>query len=89
MQVLTVEKDGQQISSKPFDFEAMCLINDIHSHNADQGTLRMGARAVSHLFEGTGVTDEDIEKLSVQKRTAMSLQVWNWYCMELESQKNE
>lgn len=78
-QVLSVEHDGNTIVSKPFDFEAACLVDDSRS----EGVLRRGAKAVSYLFEGTAVTDKVIASLSIQKRIALSAKVCKWYQEEM------
>lgn len=78
-QTLSVEINGETVISKPFDFEAMCLIDDARNSSEKVGILRLGIEAVSYLFEGTVATDQEIKKLSVQKRTALSQKVWRFY----------
>ena len=88
MQVLELEKDGKKITSKPFDFEAMCLIDDVRYSGQKAGVLRLGIEAVSHLFEGTGISDKDIENLSPAERARLSETVWKWYTEALSAPKN-
>lgn len=84
-QVLTVEYAGEKIVSKPFDFEAMCLIDDCKG-----GMLRKGENAVAYLFEGTKVTDAVLKTLPMDIRTGLSLKVCEWFKTEMEnSRKNE
>lgn len=87
-QVLTVKIDDNTIVSKPFDFEALCLVDD--ERFSGGGATRQGYAAVSYLFEGTAVTESVLQNLSNQKRVAMARQVYKWYVEEItESLKNE
>ena len=82
---ISVTIDGKKIVSKPFDFECMCLVNDMHNSvmrldgSSKAGPLRLTKEAVSRMFEGTEVTDEVLKGLSVQQRTALGLACWNIY----------
>ena len=88
MQILEIEKDGKKVASKPFDFEAMCLIDDARNRDQKAGVLRLGIEAVSHLFEGTGISDRDIDALSPAERAWLSETVWKWYVEALSTPKN-
>ena len=85
---LTYEKDGKKYTSKPFDFEAMCIINDSHTKNDDSGYLRHCSGAVDYLFEGTDVTQDVIDKMDIGVRGKMCLTLWKFYIDALSS-KNE
>nr|DAZ12953.1 MAG TPA: hypothetical protein [Caudoviricetes sp.] len=89
-QTLSVEINGEVVVSKPFDFESMCLIDDARNSNEKNGILRLGIGAVSYLFEGTVATDQEIKKLPVQKRAALSQKVWRFYIETLnDAAKND
>lgn len=83
-QILKIEIDGKPVVSKPFDFEAMCLINDTGA-NKPVGHLTATKEAISYMFEGTKATDEEIEKLPVSERVALCGQVWNFYIETLKA----
>ena len=89
-EVLKINYDGEDIVSKPFDFEAMCLINDVQYKNPQAGQLRMCKNAVSYMFEGTKVTDNVLNSLSIQKMTSLCMKLWKIYLEVLvEISKNE
>ena len=86
---LCIEIDGEQIISKPWDFEAMCMIDDARSENPNGGRLRLCTEAVHYLFEGTAATESVLKSLSPQSLTAMSLKVFGWYNQDMgEAVKN-
>lgn len=83
--VLSFSKDNKKYVSKPFDFEALCLINDKHG-DPGVGIMRMTADAVAYMFEGTEATEDVINKLSPSIRARLCKEVWGMY---LETLKNE
>ena len=85
---LTYEQDGKTYISKPFDFEAMCLINDSHMQNENSGYMRHCRNAVDYLFEGTDVTQDVIDKMDVGVLGKMCRTLWLFYIDALSS-KNE
>ena len=60
---LTFVKDKVKYVSKPFDFEAMCIINDAHNDENKKGPLSICRDALDYMFEGT----EDVYKRQVHK----------------------
>ena len=74
-------------SSRAWDFEAMCRVDDA---NADKKSkIAAGAAAVNYLFEGTGITDKEIAKLSPAEQAALALKCFSWYVDDLsEAIKN-
>ena len=85
---LSITVNKKTIVSKPFDFKAMCIINDRHNDAEAKGPLSMCADAVDYLFEGTEATQEVIDALDVEKRTQLCLTLWRMY-MDTITSKNE
>lgn len=73
--VLTLEVNGETVISKSFNYEAMCIIDDVR----DAGTMRKGWDAVVYLFEGTKVTDDVLKGLSTAESTQLSMRVMKWF----------
>ncbi len=84
---LTITVDKKKITSKPFDFEAMCLINDTHNDEKAKGPLSMCRDAVDYLFEGVA-TQEVINALDLNTRTKLCITLWGMYIDAL-TVKNE
>lgn len=84
---LTFTLDKKTYVSKPFDFEAMCLINDAHNDDSKNGPLSICREAVDYLFEGTEATQDIIESLDLGERSKMCLTLWNYYVDALSSKK--
>lgn len=84
---LTFTLDKKTYVSKPFDFEAMCLINDAHNDDSKNGPLSICREAVDYLFEGTEATQEIIDNLDLGERSKMCLTLWNYYVDALSSKK--
>ncbi len=82
--VLSFQQSNKKYVSKPFDFEALCLVNDKHGDEG-VGVMRMTSDAVNYMFEGTEATDEVINKLSPSTRARLCKEVWQMY---LEALKN-
>lgn len=81
----------KKIVSKPFDFEAMCLVNDAHNRGEKTGPLNICREAVDYMFEGTDATQDVINSLDVEVRTGLCLKVWNFYieALSLSKSKND
>lgn len=86
--VLSFEKDKEKYVSKPFDFEAMCMINDAHNDNSKKGPLTICRDAVDYLFEGTQATQDVIDSLDLNVRSEMCIKLWGFY-VEALATKNE
>ncbi len=82
---LTFTKDKQKYVSKPFDFEAMCIINDAHNDGTKNGPLNICREAVDYMFEGTDATQDIIESLDTGDRAKMCIELWSFYVDALSS----
>ena len=82
---LTFTKDNKKYISKPFDFEAMCIINDAHNDDTKNGPLSICRDAVDYMFEGTEATQDIIDALSVGERSKMCITLWGFYVDALTS----
>ena len=60
--VLSFTEGKKKYVSKPFDFEAMCLIQEIHVTRETDSIGRLCGGAVDHLFEGTCVRQKSCRK---------------------------
>ncbi len=76
-QVLSLEVDGKTVTSRAFDFEAMCLMNDMHAQG--KGKLSIGANALGYMFEGTAVTDQVLAGLEPWELAALCDPLWDFY----------
>ena len=85
---LTFEQDNKKYVSKPFDFEAMCMINDMINSEKEQGILSVCRGAVDYLFEGTEATQDIVDGMDVKEHVNMCLTLWEFYRDALNS-KNE
>lgn len=85
---LTVKLGDKDIVSKPFDFEALCLINDAHGRG-ESGAVNLGHYALPHMFKGTAVTDEVLNTLSIPERGKLCAEIFGMYIEALtEINKN-
>lgn len=51
---LTFKHDNKKYVSKPFDFEAMCIINDAHNDENKNGPLNICQRGGGLYVRGNG-----------------------------------
>lgn len=79
--VLSLEVDGNKIISKPWDFEAMCLVDD--ERNEGKGNLSMAKNAVAYLFEGTDATEEVLNSAPPATLATFCQKVCNWYVSDM------
>ena len=82
--VLEIKKDDQTIISKEWDFEAMCIVDDVRASNPEAGKLRMTNDAIHYLFTGTNATNEVIKGLTVEDHATLALKVFNWYLNDID-----
>lgn len=75
--VLNIKAGREKVVSKPFDFEAMCLIDDIKKDGA--GMIRAGMAAVYYLFAGTKATNDIIDGLTDAKKAELAMRAYGWY----------
>ena len=66
------------IVSKPFDFEALCLINDVHGKGSS-GMINLGYAALSYMFEGTEVTQSVLDALPMDIKAAVCTKIADFY----------
>jgi len=77
-QTLSFEVRGEVIVSRPLDFEAMCLMNDIHTQ-PNRGKYSICMNAVPYMFEGTKVTNEVLRNASVEEMAKLCDDLWQMY----------
>lgn len=82
---ITFTKDKKKYVSKPFDFEAMCIINDAHNSDGKRGPLNICRDALDYMFEGTEATQDVINSLDVGERTRLCIDLWGFYAEALTS----
>lgn len=82
---VTFTKDDKKYVSKPFDFEAMCIINDIHNSGLKRGPLNICRDALDYMFEGTEATQDVIDSMDVGERTRLCIELWGFYAEALSS----
>lgn len=91
--VLTVEHKGKTIVSRPFDYEAFCLVDDMRYSKYAAGDIvggaHLGKKALNYMFEGTELTDEAIEALDFATRRKLCEDVANMYFASLKTTENE
>ena len=85
---LTFEKDKKKYVSKPFDFEALCMIGDAHGVKENHSIFSICRDAIDYLFEGTEATQDIIDSMDVKEHAKMCLTLWNFY-IDVLSSKNE
>ena len=85
MATIKFKYDGKSYESKPFDFKAMCLVNEGHNDENRKGPLMMCHEAVKYMFEGTEAPLNEIKPGAMAK---LCTAVWNIYIAEL-SEKND
>lgn len=85
---LTFTKEKKKYISKPFDFEAMCIINDAHNDDTKKGPLNICRDALDYMFEGTEATEDIVSSIDIGERSKLCLTLWRFYVDALSS-KNE
>ncbi len=84
---LSIKVNKKTIVSKPWDFRALCLVQDIHTAGKTNSVGMMCGDAVDYLFEGTEATQEILDANIVEKMV-MCRKVWNWYLETMTALKN-
>ncbi len=84
---LSFEIGDTKYISNPFDFEAMCIINDAHSGRGRKGPLNICRDAVDYMFEGTQADQSVIDSLDVKTRAELCIKVWEFYVEAITSKK--
>ena len=75
MRRLTVQKGKKTVYSKPWDFEAMCLVDDCRS---TANPVQMCTACVEYLFDGV-LTTEQLHGFGGRKMYELCLTVVCWY----------
>lgn len=75
--------------SRVFDFETMCLINDLHNSDTPRGPLNICRDAVDYMFEGTQATQDIIDGLDVNQRTRLCMDLWGFYVEAITAKKTQ
>lgn len=79
--------NNKKYTSKPFDFKALCLVNEKHVQNF-QSVAMLCSDALDYLFEGSGADNALFESIPV-KRFELCGEVWKLYVDALtETGKN-
>lgn len=85
MQKVLIIKIGKgKIISKPWSFEALCMVDDRRASNSGGGVMRCCLGAVQFLFEGTKATDEFLMGLGHARLNDLCKQVWLWYMEDVQ-----
>ncbi len=75
-QRLKYQRNGRDVVSAEFDFEAMCRVNDNHSAEQSGGILRICSGAVEYLFEKAG---ESADAAAPEDMARMCREIWDMY----------
>lgn len=90
---ITAKWGDKEIVSKPFDFEAFCLVDDMRYDISATGGLigkaHLGKKALNYLFRGTELTDERIEALSFVERRELCEAVADLYFASFPGKKSK
>lgn len=77
-QVLSLKIENETVVSRPFDFEAFCLINENHLRGM-RGKPSLCKDALGYMFEGTKVTDAVLETVGIQILVGLCDTLWEFY----------
>ncbi|MCI8521189.1 MAG: hypothetical protein HFE51_10435 [Clostridia bacterium] len=86
--VLSFTANKKKYISKPWDFEAMCRVQEIHIKQETNSIGRICGNAVDYLFEGTQAT-QDIIDASPADKMRMCREVWAWYLEDMTAKNEE
>ena len=79
--VLTFVHNKKKYISKPWDFEAMCRVQEAQVGGA-KGIGMVGGNAVDYLFEGTDATQDILNDTRIEKM-GMCRTVVDWYYADM------
>lgn len=89
---VTIKINDKEVQSKPFDFKAYSMINNIHCRG-NQGAATLCYDALVYMFRDTAATFEYIETLSIPERAVLCDKVFDLYAENVkeinETLKNE
>lgn len=86
--VLSFTHNKKKYVSKPWDFEAMCRVQEIHVARETDSIGRICGGAVDYLFEGTQAT-QDVLDASPAEKMRMCREVWAWYLEDMTAKNEE
>lgn len=84
---LSIKVNKKTIISKPWNFRALCLVQNVHTAGQTNSIGMMCSDAVDYLFEGTEATQEILDANVVEKM-AMCRKAWGWYLDDMSALKN-
>ena len=85
--VLTFTVNKKKYVSKPWDFEALCRVQEEQIKQETNSVGRICSNAVDYLFEGTEAT-QDILDAATAAKMSMCRKVWEWYLEDMSAVKN-
>lgn len=85
--VLTFKSGKRNFISKPWDFEAMCRVQEAQLSGA-KGIGVTGGNAVDYLFEGTDAT-QDVLNAAIVEKMDMCRTVIDWYYKDMAELKKK
>lgn len=85
--VLTFKSGKRNFISKPWDFEAMCRVQEAVCDGV-KGIGKTGGDAVDYLFEGTDAT-QDILNDAIIEKMIMCRTVTDWYYNDMAELKKK
>lgn len=80
--VLTFKVGNKKYISKPWDFEALCRVQEEHIKKETDSIGRIAGGAVDYLFEGTEATQDILNAATVEKMR-MCREVFGWYLADM------
>ncbi len=81
---IKIKLGDNMVVSKPFDFEALCLINDKHG-SGSAGLVVLGSAALAYMFEGTEVTQSVLDALPMDEKVALCMKIASFYTETIAS----
>lgn len=86
---LSFKYQKKDYTSKPFDFEAFCLINEKHANPEIKGVATSAKEAVEYMFNGTEGA-KYLKELPVSEMFKLCDTAWGIYSNTLlEAAKND
>lgn len=85
---LSITIGKEKIVSKPWDFEALCMVQENQLNPDIRGIGKTCGGAVDHLFEGTKATQEVLDANPTEKMK-LCQKVWAWYIEDMTGKNVE
>ncbi len=83
---LSFTLDKKKYTSKPFDFEAFCLVNDKHIEKDAKSVYRICSDAVGYMFDGTDAAGDVLAALAPGEYAKLCREVWDMYADALKNE---